>query len=63
MDKQSIVSKMVIIAEKHNQASMISSGMDAIAIETMSNAVRQQLFTIQEEILDTLVNEGLVSIN
>ncbi len=62
MDKYLIVAKMVAIAEKNNQEAMKSAGMDDTAIMAMADSVRQQLFNIQEEILDTLVEESIVSI-
>jgi hypothetical protein len=62
MDKYLIVAKMVAIAEKNNQEAMKSAGMDDTAIMAMADQVRQQLFNIQEEILDHLVEESIVSI-
>jgi len=62
MDKYLIVAKMVAIAEKNNQEAMQSAGMDPTAIMAMADQVRPQLFKIQEEILDTLTNENIVSI-
>ena len=63
MDRDEIVTKMVIIAEKNNIEAMKSAGMDASAIMNMVNQVRPQLFKIQGEILDTLANDGVISIN
>lgn len=63
MDRDEIVTKMVIIAEKNNIEAMKSAGMDASAIMNMVNQVRPQLFKIQGEILDTLANDGIISIN
>jgi hypothetical protein len=62
MDKYLIVAKMVAIAEKNNQEAMKSAGMDDTAIMAMADSVRQQLFNIQEEILDTLVEEKILEI-
>lgn len=62
MDKYLIIAKMVAIAEKNNQEAMQSAGMDATAIMTMADQVRPQLFKIQEEILDTLVDNKIVSL-
>ncbi len=62
MDKYLIVAKMVAIAEKNNQEAMKNAGMDDAAIIAMADSVRQQLFNIQEEILDHLVEESIVSI-
>lgn len=62
VDKYLIIAKMVAIAEKNNQEAMQSAGMDAAAIMTMADQVRPQLFKIQEEILDTLVENKIVSL-
>lgn len=63
MDKNLIIAKMVAIAEKNNQQAMESAGMDPTAIMAMADQVRPQLFKIQEEILDTLIDNGIISIN
>ena len=57
-----IVAKMVAIAEKNNQEAMQSAGMDPTAIMAMADQVRPQLFKIQEEILDNLVEENIIEI-
>jgi hypothetical protein len=62
MDKYLIVAKMVAIAEKNNQEAMQGAGMDPTAIMAMADQVRPQLFKIQEEILDTLTNDNIISI-
>lgn len=62
MDKNLIVAKMVAIAEKNNLEAMQSAGMDPTAIMGMADQVRPQLFKIQEEILDTLLNNNIVTI-
>ncbi len=62
MDKYLIVAKMVAIAEKNNQEAMQTAGMDPTAIMAMADQVRPQLFKIQEEILDTLTNDNIISI-
>jgi hypothetical protein len=62
MDKYLIIAKMVAIAEKNNQEAMTSAGMDPSAIMAMADQVRPQLFKIQEEILDTLVENKIVSL-
>lgn len=62
MDKNLIIAKMVAIAEKNNLEAMKGAGMDPTAMMTMADQVRPQLFKIQEEILDTLVSENIVSI-
>lgn len=63
MNRYELISKMVDIAEKHNDSAMRSAGMDDAAIMNMALQVRPQLFIIQGEILDILVSEGLVSID
>ena len=62
MDKNLIIAKMVAIAEKNNVEAMKASGIKSQEIVLMVDQVRPQLFKIQEEILDTLINENIVSI-
>ena len=62
MDKYLIIAKMVAIAEKNNTEAMQSAGMDPSGIMAMADQVRPQLFKIQEEILDSLVENGIVEI-
>ncbi len=62
MDKYLIIAKMVAIAEKNNQEAMTSAGMDPSSIMAMADQVRPQLFKIQEEILDHLVESEIVEI-
>jgi hypothetical protein len=62
MDKYLIIAKMVAIAEKNNTEAMQSAGMDPTAIMTMADQVRPQLFKIQEQILDNLTSENIISI-
>jgi hypothetical protein len=40
----------------------MSSGMDPSAIMAMADQVRPQLFKIQEEILDHLVKDNIITI-
>jgi hypothetical protein len=63
MDKNLIIAKMVAIAEKNNTEAMQGAGMDPNSIMAMADQVRPQLFKIQEEILDTLIDNGIISIN
>ena len=63
MDKKLIVARMVAIAEKNNLDAMQGAGMDPTAVMAMVDQVRPQLFKIQEEILDDLVDSSIVSIN
>lgn len=62
MDKYLIIAKMVAIAEKNNQEAMTSAGMDPSSIMAMADQVRPQLFKIQEEILDHLAENNIISI-
>lgn len=62
MDKNLIIARMVSIAEKNNLEAMKASGMDPADIMNMSDQVRPQLFKIQEDILNTLINENIVTI-
>lgn len=62
MDKNLIIAKMVAIAEKNNTEAMQSASMDPTSIMAMSDQVRPQLFKIQEEILDALVDQKIISI-
>lgn len=63
MTKIDIITRMVNIAERYNLEAIRASGMDQASIETMMLQNRGQLFKIQGEILDTLVKEGIVTIN
>jgi hypothetical protein len=62
MDKNLIIAKMVSIAERNNLAAMKDSGMETNDIMNMSDQVRPQLFKIQEDILNTLISEKIISI-
>jgi len=62
MDNNLIVAKMVAIAEKNNTEAMMSAGIDALIIMAMADQVRPQLFKIQEQILDHLVKDNIITI-
>jgi len=62
MDKNLVIAKMVAIAEKNNQEAMMSAGMDPSSIMAMADQVRPQLFKIQEQILDHLVKDNIITI-
>lgn len=62
MDKYLIVAKMVAIAEKNNQEAMQGAGMDPSSVMAMADQVRPQLFKIQEEILDTLIENKIIAL-
>jgi len=63
MDKRSIVEKMVAIAEQYNLEAMQGAGMELPEMMKTASAVRPQLYSIQGKILDTLLSEGIISIN
>jgi hypothetical protein len=51
---------MVGIAEEYNLLAIQGSGMPEDQIKQMVNQVRPQLYTIQSEIYDLLVKDGLI---
>jgi hypothetical protein len=63
MDKRSIVEKMVGIAEQYNMEAMQGAGMQLPDMMNTAATVRPQLYKIQGDILDTLINEGILTIN
>ncbi len=63
MENTAIVDKMVAIAEKYNFEAMQSSGIDINQAMMMAEHVRPQLYKIQKDILDALVNENIITIN
>ena len=60
MNKNEVVEKMVGIAEEYNLLAIQGSGMPEDQIKHMVNQVRPQLYTIQSEIYDLLVKDGLI---
>jgi len=60
MNKSEVVEKMVGIAEEYNLLAIQGSGMPEEQIKQMVNQVRPQLYTIQSEIYDLLVKDGLI---
>jgi hypothetical protein len=60
MNKNEVVEKMVGIAEEYNLLAIQGSGMPEDQIKQMVNQVRPQLYTIQSEIYDLLVKDGLI---
>lgn len=60
MNKSEVVEKMVGIAEEYNLLAIQGSGMPEDQIKQMVNQVRPQLYTIQSEIYDLLVKDGLI---
>jgi hypothetical protein len=60
MNKNEVVEKMVRIAEEYNILAMQGSNMPEDQIEQMVDQVRPQLYTIQSDIYDLLVKDGLI---
>jgi hypothetical protein len=60
MNKNEVVEKMVGIAEEYNLLAIQGSGMPEDQIKQMVDQVRPQLYTIQSEIYDLLVKDGLI---
>jgi hypothetical protein len=60
MNKDEVVEKMVGIAEEYNILAMQGSGMPEDQIKQMVDQVRTQLYTIQSDIYDLLVKDGLI---
>jgi hypothetical protein len=60
MEKNQVVEKMVSIAEEFNLLSIQGSGMPEDQIKQMVDQVRPQLYTIQGEIYDQLVKDGII---
>jgi hypothetical protein len=60
MNRDEIVTKMVEIAEAFNLQAMEGSGLSEEQIKQMVDQVRPQLYTIQGEIYDTLVEDGVI---
>jgi hypothetical protein len=60
MNKSEVVEKMVAIAEEYNLLAIQGAGMPEDQIKQMVNQVRPQLYTIQSEIYDLLVKDGLI---
>lgn len=60
MNRDEIVQKMVEIAEAFNLESIQGAGLPEEQVEQMMTQVRPQLYTIQGEIYDTLVEDGVI---
>jgi hypothetical protein len=60
MSKNETVEKMVGIAEEYNLLAIQGAGMPEDQIKQMVDQVRPQLYTIQSEIYDMLVKDGLI---
>ena len=60
MSKNETIEKMVGIAEEYNLLAIQGAGMPEDQIKQMVDQVRPQLYTIQSEIYDMLVKDGLI---
>ncbi len=60
MTREEVVQKMVEIAEAFNLQAIQGAGLPETQIEEMVAQVRPQLYTIQGEIYDTLVEDGVI---
>jgi hypothetical protein len=60
MEKNEVVQKMVSIAEEFNVLSIKGSGLPEAQVKQMIDQVRPQLYTIQGEIYDVLVKDGII---
>jgi hypothetical protein len=58
--REEVVQKMVEIAEAFNLQAIQGAGLPETQIEEMVAQVRPQLYTIQGEIYDTLVEDGVI---
>jgi len=58
--REEIVQKMVEIAEAFNLQAMEAANLPTDQAEQMAAQVRPQLYTIQGEIYDTLVEDGVI---
>jgi len=60
MSKNEVVAQMVEIAEDFNLLAIEGSGMPEDQINQMIEQVRPQLYTIQGEIYDFLLAQGII---
>jgi cell division septum initiation protein DivIVA len=60
MEKNEVVQKMVSIAEEFNVLAIQGSGLPEDQVKQMIDQVRPQLYTIQGEIYDVLVKDGII---
>lgn len=60
MNKSEIVERMVKIAEEHNLMAMRGAGLPEDQIEQMIDQVKPQIYTIQSDIYEVLVAEGVI---
>jgi len=60
MEKNQVVEKMVSIAEEFNMLAINGSGLPEDQVKQMIDQVRPQLYAIQGEIYDVLVQDGII---
>lgn len=60
MTKNEVVDQMVEIAEDFNLLAIEGSGLPEDQIKQMIEQVRPQLYTIQGEIYDFLLSQGII---
>ena len=60
MEKNQVVEKMVSIAEEFNMLAINGSGLPEDQAKQMIDQVRPQLYAIQGEIYDALVQDGII---
>jgi hypothetical protein len=60
MEKNQVVEKMVSIAEEFNMLAINGSGLPEDQARQMIDQVRPQLYAIQGEIYDVLVQDGII---
>jgi hypothetical protein len=60
MEKNQVVEKMVSIAEEFNMLAINGSGLPEDQAKQMIDQVRPQLYAIQGEIYDVLVQDGII---
>jgi hypothetical protein len=61
MNKNEVVEKMVKIVEEFNLLAIQGSGLPEDQVAQMTEQVRPQLYTIQGEIYDALVKDGIIN--
>ena len=60
MNKNEVVEKMVKIVEEFNLLAIQGAGLPEDQVAQMTEQVRPQLYTIQGEIYDALVSQGII---
>jgi hypothetical protein len=60
MNKNEVIQKMVEIAEEFNLQAIKAADLPEAQIQQMIEQVRPQLYTIQGEIYEVLLKEGVI---